>query len=472
MLRITQVDPEIWAWPPHDFLKVSKPKKSGHKKSRVRDFTLSISGSLCYHVNPEIHPIPHQLLPPAPSDHRSSNENQTWMFHADELLDLLKLAWSDFRPENDQDLYDKVESLPEVWSSEGFPYADKSGVYPSSERCTVRALTMSLGTPAFVIEDFKPDMPDTDPEKETKQQCPLCNEPKKLKGMRDHVGCHILLSLCGVEEDSLLRPVSLPRLQPIPNTNPHLRSVAILADSVVAISAVPPSWLLAPSGRSNQTVDFVAHSGMAQPESRQKTRHAPTSRSPVLTARRPFGNTTLSTTSRRGTTAFSMAPASTPVLSSKFNSAKRKRRGWGSLMSWQPVIVLNTPVSSLKGRTWLRSKRKPRVPGWVRKGVDSHRSCSLVFCKCSMSRFYYLISLSAVLTEVAGSHSKTRPTGCRISPRSSVVNSNTWLRAAISRTFSLEDDTLRTRVDALPRTELSMEARGSASTRFEVRGSA
>ena len=126
VLRIVQVSPEIWAWPPHDFLKVSKPKKSAHTKSAVRDFTLSVPGSLCYRINPEIRPISHQLCSPDPLDPTLPNKTQTWSFHADELLDLLKLVWSDFRPDNDQDLNDKVELLPQVWGSEGFPYADES----------------------------------------------------------------------------------------------------------------------------------------------------------------------------------------------------------------------------------------------------------------------------------------------------------------------------------------------------------
>jgi len=131
VLRIVQVDPGTWTWPVHDFLKVSKPKKSGNKKSAVRDFTLSVPGFLCYRVNPEIHPIPHQLCPLGPPDPSPLNETQTWIFHANELLDLLQLAWADFRPENDKDLDDKIESLPQVWSSGGFPYVDKSGIQPT-----------------------------------------------------------------------------------------------------------------------------------------------------------------------------------------------------------------------------------------------------------------------------------------------------------------------------------------------------
>ncbi|KAF9642030.1 hypothetical protein BDM02DRAFT_3194047 [Thelephora ganbajun] len=187
VLRILQVSSEMWAWLPHNFLKVSKPRKSGRKKSAVRDYTFSVPGFLCYHVNPGIHPIPHQLYLSDPLSLNPLNDNRTWTFHTHELLDILKLAWSDFQPENDQDLEDKIELLPQVWSSEGFPYADKSGVA------------------AFVVEGFVPDAPN--PSKEVKEQCPLCNAPKKLKEMRDHVGCHILLRSRGIEECDLLKTV-------------------------------------------------------------------------------------------------------------------------------------------------------------------------------------------------------------------------------------------------------------------------
>ena len=132
VLRIVQVSPEMWAWPPQDFLEVSKPKKSGRKKSAVRDFTLSVPGFLCYHANPEIHTIPHQLHSPCPLDPGPPSESQTWTFHAGGLIDLLQLAWSDFRPENDRDLSEKIKSLPQVWSSRGFPYTDGSGTWPMS----------------------------------------------------------------------------------------------------------------------------------------------------------------------------------------------------------------------------------------------------------------------------------------------------------------------------------------------------
>ena len=128
VLRIVQVNPDVWSWPSHDFLKVSKPKKSRCKKSGIQDFTLSVPGSLCYRVNPEVHFIPRQHPPPgALGSNPPDWESQTWAFRTNDLENVLQLAWSDFQPEDPQHLDDKIESLPHVWDSDRFPYTDGSG---------------------------------------------------------------------------------------------------------------------------------------------------------------------------------------------------------------------------------------------------------------------------------------------------------------------------------------------------------
>lgn len=154
-----------------------------------------------------------------------------------------------------------------------------------------------LGMAAFIIEDFKPNAPDTNLDREAKRQCPLCNDLKKLKEMRGHVGHHIMLRSRGGKEDHLSKTASLPLLQLIFDTNPHERSVTTPVDSVVTIFAEPPSRSPVPNDRSNQTAHSIARSNTARPRSRRKTPHAPTSQSSVLTARKQFGNTTPSTTS-------------------------------------------------------------------------------------------------------------------------------------------------------------------------------
>jgi hypothetical protein len=37
-------------------------------------------------------------------------------------------VWSDFRPENEDDLEEKTELLPQIWSSGGIPYTDQTGM--------------------------------------------------------------------------------------------------------------------------------------------------------------------------------------------------------------------------------------------------------------------------------------------------------------------------------------------------------
>ena len=62
-------------------------------------------------------------------------------------------------------------------------------------------LTIPTGLAAFVAEVNTPESPNMDLDKEAKQHCPLCNEEKKLRELRGHIGLHILWCLFGVEED-------------------------------------------------------------------------------------------------------------------------------------------------------------------------------------------------------------------------------------------------------------------------------
>jgi len=82
---------------------------------------------------------------------------------------------------------------------------------------------MSPGTPAFIVEDLVLATPNTDLGKESKQQCPLCNEPKKLKDMRGHVGRHIMLHSRGITEERLVKTVNIRCLWLTTNTNPYPR---------------------------------------------------------------------------------------------------------------------------------------------------------------------------------------------------------------------------------------------------------
>ncbi|KAF9789378.1 hypothetical protein BJ322DRAFT_1018049 [Thelephora terrestris] len=170
VLRIVQASSDMWAWPPHDFVKVSKPTKQKTKTLAVKDFALSVPGFLCHRISPQ------SLDATLPCD------SETWAFDATELLQLVQSVWSDFRPENEDDLEEKTELLPRIWSSGGLPYTDQTG------------------TATFVIEGFSLNGPDA-LNKEATRQCPLCNKQKKLKAMRDHIGHHVLSRLHKVSED-------------------------------------------------------------------------------------------------------------------------------------------------------------------------------------------------------------------------------------------------------------------------------
>ena len=96
VLHLVQDCPDLWAWLPHHFSKVSKPKKgSACHKSRTRDFTLTVQGPLCYRVNPDISPVSQAL----PTTGLSFGDQQTWTFHDCHLRDLTEHIWAAFMPE-------------------------------------------------------------------------------------------------------------------------------------------------------------------------------------------------------------------------------------------------------------------------------------------------------------------------------------------------------------------------------------
>ncbi|KAF9779439.1 hypothetical protein BJ322DRAFT_1113247 [Thelephora terrestris] len=181
VLHIVQASSNMWSWPSRDFLKVTEPKKSKHKKSAVRDFTLSVPGPLCYRINPEVHSVPQPSFSSLPDPDPPVQYHLTWVFCTDDLENLLHLMWADFQPEDPQDLNAKVKLLPQVWGS--FPYMDDSGAA------------------AFVAGAFLPEVLTMELGKKTKQHCPLCHEVKRLEELRGHIGLHILWRLFGVEED-------------------------------------------------------------------------------------------------------------------------------------------------------------------------------------------------------------------------------------------------------------------------------
>jgi hypothetical protein len=139
VLHLVQGSPDLWAWLPHKFLKISKSKKGpAGRKTGTRDLTLTVQGPLCYRIDPDISSMSQAIptMKPEPGNSR------TWTFRDCNLKDLTEHIWAEFVPEDvhPNELSDKVEDLPRVWDLCEFPYRDLSSEWLCLER-TVNAHT-------------------------------------------------------------------------------------------------------------------------------------------------------------------------------------------------------------------------------------------------------------------------------------------------------------------------------------------
>ena len=125
VLRLVQSNPDLWAWPPHYFLKVSKQKTgSANYKTNIRDFMLTARGPLCYRVSPNITSASHVLQAPGVS----FGDQHTWTLDNQHLQDLTEHIWAEFSANiHPDELSGEVETLPRVWDSHEFPYKNLSG---------------------------------------------------------------------------------------------------------------------------------------------------------------------------------------------------------------------------------------------------------------------------------------------------------------------------------------------------------
>jgi len=99
VVQLVQTDPEVWAWPPHVFLRVSKPKAtkstSTLSKNTICDLTVMCPGWLCSPVTPEIRKT-RELFPdmtPGLAPERA------WVLSSENLNTLSELSWSEARQE-------------------------------------------------------------------------------------------------------------------------------------------------------------------------------------------------------------------------------------------------------------------------------------------------------------------------------------------------------------------------------------
>ena len=104
---------------------------------------------------------------------------------------------SDMHP---NEILKKVETLPRVWESNGFPYRGLSRERPSSTSTIVANAQLSSETGDFTVEHtLLAPLATLDPDAIPK--CPLCGHETKLKQLRGHIGQHVLFHLRGMEDN-------------------------------------------------------------------------------------------------------------------------------------------------------------------------------------------------------------------------------------------------------------------------------
>ena len=127
VVQLVQTDPGVWAWPPHEFLRVSKPKttKSASKRSKntIHDLMILCPGWLCSPVTPEIRNA-HELFPdlsPGLAPERA------WVLSSESLSTLSELSWSEARQNGVCGMDGISETFPLIEDPNSLPYRDKNG---------------------------------------------------------------------------------------------------------------------------------------------------------------------------------------------------------------------------------------------------------------------------------------------------------------------------------------------------------
>lgn len=127
VVQLVETNPGVWAWPPHVFLRVSKPKTtkstSSQPKNTIRDLTVMCPGWICSPVTPEIRKT-RELFPdmaPALTPERS------WVLSGESLSTLAELSWSEARQEGICGADGISEIFPVVEDPNSLPYRDKNG---------------------------------------------------------------------------------------------------------------------------------------------------------------------------------------------------------------------------------------------------------------------------------------------------------------------------------------------------------
>ena len=115
-----------WAWLPHQFLQVSKPKKQSSKPT-IHNFTTTCLGWLCIPVSPDIQLVDGLFPDNKPTSIPGSSPERTWVLSAEDLGTLTEQVWEKLESDGTHNIGATVEKLPSIENLDALPYKDQDG---------------------------------------------------------------------------------------------------------------------------------------------------------------------------------------------------------------------------------------------------------------------------------------------------------------------------------------------------------
>jgi hypothetical protein len=116
----------LWVWPPHQFLKVSKPKKQSSNPT-IHDFTVTCPGWVCFPVNPDIRAVSDLFPDNEPTSIPNSSPDRTWVLTGEDLNALTEHIWGGLKSDSTHDIEAMMETLPLIENPDALPYEDWKG---------------------------------------------------------------------------------------------------------------------------------------------------------------------------------------------------------------------------------------------------------------------------------------------------------------------------------------------------------
>ena len=115
-----------WAWLPHQFLQVSKPKKQSSKPT-IHNFTTTCLVWLCIPVSPDIQLVDGLFLDNEPTSILGSSPERTWVLSPEDLGTLTEQVWEKLESDGTHNIGATVEKLPSIKNLDALPYKDQDG---------------------------------------------------------------------------------------------------------------------------------------------------------------------------------------------------------------------------------------------------------------------------------------------------------------------------------------------------------